>query len=532
MPIQPSAGASGTVSRSVRIGFSPTSNSSSGSAHGGASGCHLQDGQDLERGGHRDRAAACVRDREPAGVGSGAGRDLEDAADPAADRDVRLDEVERPGREERGGRRGRLEDLAAGQRDRELAGQRRVGRVVVGRQRLLEPAEPEPVEHGPEAAALVEGVGPVAVGHPGHRRGGRRDPLDRRRSRRRGRTARSAASSRGSHRRHVMAASSVHASIRASGPRGSRGSRRTARTRSRSRSPYSAETGTPRDTGPQVVQRHRHRAERPAMRVPAVATRSASGLVGVATRRWPRSSSGTPRRHPARGTSRPSRRCPSPSSSRTTTESRVTLEPVENRRVRDRAVGEDEDLGPLDHRGALARSRSRPRLTWAVAARNAVAGRRLRRASTSSRCSIDGPISRLAGRGRVGQLGGRRVAAVGERTTPSMLVHSRRRYWNPDSSTTRPWNWRSCSVDGAERRRPRSPRSSSRPSRRGRRYRRRSMTRQASRERAPLEQGADRRRSSRPRPRRRPRPPRRGAGRTRPGPPAPAGEVPRGSVRG
>ena len=30
-----------------------------------------------------------------------------------------------------------------------------------------------------------------------------------------------------------------------------------------------------------------------------------------------------------------------------------------------------------------------------------------------------------------------------------MLVHSRRRYWNPESSTTRPWNCRSCSVTAA-----------------------------------------------------------------------------------
>ena len=200
MPIHPSAGASGTVNRSVRIGFSPTSNSSSGSAHGGASGGHLQDRQDLERGGHRDRAAAGVRDREPAGVGSGPG-DLEDAADPAADRDVRLDEVERPGREERGGRRGRLEDLAAGQRDRELPGQRRVGRVIVGRQRFLEPAEPEPVEHGSRGGGSRRGNTPRCRRPSRSSRGGPPRPARSPRSRRPGRTARCAASSRGSHRR-------------------------------------------------------------------------------------------------------------------------------------------------------------------------------------------------------------------------------------------------------------------------------------------------------------------------------------------
>ena len=68
--IQPSSSRSGSTSRSVRIGFSPTSCSRIGSAHAGRVGRDRQDREDLERRREGDHAVARVRN----GVASGSRR--------------------------------------------------------------------------------------------------------------------------------------------------------------------------------------------------------------------------------------------------------------------------------------------------------------------------------------------------------------------------------------------------------------------------------------------------------------------------
>ena len=262
--IQPSSSVRGSVRMSVRIGFSPTSCSRIGSAYFGASGGTGRTARMWSV------AASAIAPLQACGTANlpaspGGRRDLEDAADPATDRDVGLDEVERAGAQVRLRVRRRFEDLATGQRDRQLARQRRIRQVVVRRQRLLEPAEAELLERRTEPAAVGQVVGAVAVGHPGHRRGGRHDPLDRldllvhrvladpeldraeavveRRSRlvRPGGLRRQAA--------EIAAARGVRTDL--------------------SPEPRAVQVGDgdPALTRPQVVERHRDRAERPAVRV-------------------------------------------------------------------------------------------------------------------------------------------------------------------------------------------------------------------------------------------------------------------------
>ena len=117
-------------------------------------------------------------------------------------------------------------------------------------------------------------------------------------------------------------------------------------------------------------------------------------------------------------------------------------------------VGEDEDLGPLDHWGVVGAESleaaidvGRGRLGTRSPAAGCAGPPRARGVRSTARSADREPWPDRPARRAPG-------AAVGERMTPSMFAHSRRRYWNPDSSTTRPWNWRSSSVTA-----PKSPAS-------------------------------------------------------------------------
>ena len=91
--------------------------------------------------------------------------DRDRVGDAAADRDVRLDQVERAPVDRDAGVASVLERFAAGQRQRQALAQSLVVDVAVGRERLLEPAEAEVVERLADPDRIAERVGGVAIGH-------------------------------------------------------------------------------------------------------------------------------------------------------------------------------------------------------------------------------------------------------------------------------------------------------------------------------------------------------------------------------
>ena len=200
----------------------------------------------------------------------------------------------------------------------QLPCQRRVGGVVVGRQRLLEPAEPERVERGTETPALVERVRAVAIGHPGHRPGRRRPAAGSPRSRHRPGIARSAASSPGTrvvHRRGLLRPGCLGGAALDIATAGGIWPDTFAQAFAIQR-----RDGHATSSRSEVVERHRDAAERPAMQ-PGVAVRSAAATSGsrpttaAVIVRQASTAPGTRYVSP-----QPTR--PSASSSRTTTESR------------------------------------------------------------------------------------------------------------------------------------------------------------------------------------------------------------------
>ena len=289
----------------VRIGFSPTSCSRIGSAHFGASG-------GTGRTARMWRvAASAIAPLQACGT---ANRPASPAAAAISRTPPIPPQIETSGwtRSNEPARRygsassGGFEDLAAGQGDRQLAREGRVGQVVVGRQRLLEPAEAEPLERRAEPHGCRPAVGAVAVGHPGHRPG----PAA---------TTRSMASISSSTgyfpiRSFIARKPSSH-DVAASSRPGGFGREAAEVAPARGVGPdlpapalaVQVRDGDATRASPQVVERHRDGAERPAMQA-RPGRQVGRGRVRVAARRSRPSSRAPPRRRPARGTSRPSRR--------------------------------------------------------------------------------------------------------------------------------------------------------------------------------------------------------------------------------
>ena len=330
-----------------------------------------QDGQDVEGRRQRDRPAAGVRNGEPAGV-AGRRRDVEDAADAAADRDVGLDEVERPGPQVR---------LAC---RRPIRGSRHRPAGSTARP----PTAHTPGSHWSAAAPRASGSRapraprPAGGCRPGRRRRCRRPSRSSAARPPRARSIASISSSTGSCPIRSLIARKPSSHDRraprptrrppATGRRDSRGSRRR-REPSPGAAAVQVRDGDAATPGAQVVERHRDRAERPTVR--ARPRRSAR------PRRRPasnptissviaRAASTTP------GTRyvSPQPTSPSRSSSRTTTESRVTLDPVPKMRVRDRWwVRTRTSVRSINWPSSSWR-RSRARVMWARAAFAAVCG--------------------------------------------------------------------------------------------------------------------------------------------------------------